>query len=117
MQYALLFYLQDEAQPECLPEQERAAFAAEMGGLTEAMRQAGILRGQQRLHMPEAATTLRVSDGKTLVVDGPFAETKESLAGFFVVECGDMDEALSWAARVPIARLGSIEIRPLRPCG
>jgi hypothetical protein len=70
-------------------------------------------RTPQRLRTADTATTVRVEDGKPLVTDGPFAETKEALAGFFLIECGDLDEALTWARKIPSARIGSVEIRPI----
>jgi hypothetical protein len=117
MQYALLLYMDDATLPELLPEAERAAFAADMAAVMEAMRRAGVFGGSQRLLPSDTATAVRVREGRALVTDGPFAETKESLAGFIVVECADLDAALAWAARVPVARSGTVEVRALRPCG
>lgn len=78
-----------------------------------AMREAGIIVNGDGLQGPETATTLRIRDGKTEVQDGPFADTKESLGGYFVIEVPDLDTALAWAARSPAATNGSVEIRPV----
>ena len=71
----------------------------------------GFARG---LEDPSAATTVRVSDGKRVLTDGPFAETKEVLTGFFLFECASLDEAIDWAAQLPTSRYGSVEVRPVR---
>jgi hypothetical protein len=117
MEYALLFYMDETVLPEKLSPAERDAFAAEMAAVREALERAGALRATQRLTTVDTATTQRVREGKVITTDGPFAETKESLAGFYLIECGDLEEALAWAARVPVARYGSVEVRPLGPCG
>jgi hypothetical protein len=80
-----------------------------------AMVQAGIVVKGDGLQGPEVATTLRVRDGKRTVQDGPFADTKEALGGYFVIEVPDLDAALSWAARAPCVHDGSVEIRPVLP--
>jgi hypothetical protein len=77
------------------------------------MREAGVYLGSGRLMAAGSATTVRVRDGETLLTDGPFAEIKEHLGGYFVLECADLDEAVRWAATVPGARVGAIEVRPL----
>jgi hypothetical protein len=112
MNFALLFYY-DESQ---FPESELPSIAAEMTAVREALTKAGAWRDAQRLCPPETAATQRVRDGKVLVTDGPFIETKECLAGFWLIDCADLDEALAWAARVPLARFGSVEVRPTRAC-
>jgi hypothetical protein len=81
--------------------------------LTEGLREAGLLVSNGALHSPGAATTVRVRDGETEITDGPFAVTKEILAGFYVLECADLDEALRHAARFPTAQFGSVEVRPI----
>jgi len=80
---------------------------------TEAMVTAGVLAGSGPLQPPASATTIRVRDGETLVTDGPFAELKEQIGGYYVLDCADLDEAMRWAATIPSARFGAIEIRPL----
>ena len=86
---------------------------AEYGAFAEECEKRGVMRGGARLMPTSAASTVRVRDGKTIVTDGPFAETKEQFGGFFQLDCKDLDEALEWAAKIPSARGGSIEVRPL----
>jgi hypothetical protein len=80
---------------------------------TEGLREAGLYVGTGQLTPVDTATTVRVRDGETEIVDGPFAVTKEYLGGYYLLNCADLDEALKLAARVPIARYGSVEVRPL----
>ena len=77
------------------------------------MAERGVLQGGERLRFTTDATTVRVRDGEVLTTDGPFAETKEQLGGYYVVDCKDLDEAIEVAARIPGARVGSIEVRPI----
>jgi hypothetical protein len=81
--------------------------------LHRSLREAGLLVGVQRLHSTESATSVRVREGEAEITDGPFAVTKEVLAGYYVLDCADLDEALKQAARVPSARYGTIEVRPV----
>jgi hypothetical protein len=83
--------------------------------LHASLREAGLLVGVQRLHSTESATSVRVRDGETEIVDGPFAVTKEVLAGYYILECADLDEALKQAARMPMAEWATIEVRPVMP--
>jgi hypothetical protein len=109
-QYMLLVY-QQEVDPDQQAERER-----EMPMFVElhrSLREAGLLVGVQRLHSVESATSVRVRDGETEITDGPFALTKEVLAGYYILECADLDEALRHAARVPAARYGTVEVRPM----
>jgi hypothetical protein len=80
---------------------------------TKAMAAAGVLVDSGPLQPPGSATTIRVRDGESLVSDGPFAELKEQIGGYYVLDCADLDEALRWAATIPAARFGAIEIRPV----
>jgi hypothetical protein len=80
---------------------------------TQAMAAAGVLVDSGPLQPPAAATTIRVRDGEPLVTDGPFAEIKEQIGGYYVLDCADLDEVLRWAATIPAARYGAIEVRPL----
>jgi hypothetical protein len=80
---------------------------------TEAMKKAGVHVGSDRLRPTASASTVRVTNGKTQVLDGPYAETKEQLGGYYMIEVADLDAALSWAARCPGAAHGTIEVRPL----
>jgi hypothetical protein len=111
-QYMLLVYEQ-EVDPAVQAEHERELpLFAEMH---RSLREAGLLVGVQRLHSPESATSVRVRDGETEITDGPFAVTKEFLAGYYILECPDLDEALRQAARLPMARWATIEVRPVMP--
>jgi hypothetical protein len=74
---------------------------------------AGVLAGGDALHHPSSSTTVRVRDEQDLLTDGPFAETKEQITGYFVLDCTDLDQAIAWARRIPGARHGAIEIRPI----
>lgn len=90
-----------------------AAMLAEYGQFGQEMGARGVLRDGARLRRTADATTVRVRDGEVLTVDGPFAETKEQIGGYYVIECGDLDEAIAVAAKIPHARTGSIEVRPI----
>jgi hypothetical protein len=83
------------------------------GAYTEAMKKAGVMVGADRLQPTTSATTVRVANGKTTVLDGPYAETKEQLGGYYIVDVPDLDAALSWAARCPGASQGAVEVRPI----
>ncbi|MEM9067809.1 MAG: YciI family protein [Myxococcota bacterium] len=114
MQYALLVY-ETRADLEVRRDHEaHAPVAAAYAAYTEALVEAGVLRGGEALELPEIATTLVAQKGGTpLVQDGPFADTKEQLGGFFIIEADNLDEALEWAARCPAASRGKVEVRPL----
>lgn len=86
---------------------------AAYGAYTEAMKKAGVMVAADRLQPVATATTVRVSNGKTAVLDGPYAETKEQLGGYYIIDVPDLDAALSWAARCPGASAGAIEVRPI----
>src|SRR5262245_26711009 len=109
MQYLLLIYSNEtgmQARSKAEIEQMMAAY----GAYAEAMKKAGIMTGGNRLQPSTAATTVRVADGKTKVLNGPYAETKEQLGGYFLIEAPDLDAALSWAARCPGASHGTVEV-------
>jgi hypothetical protein len=111
MRYALLICI-DETAP--VSSQERARRAAAFESVQDEMRFDGVLLASERLHPTDTATTVRCWDGGDVVIaDGPFAETREQIAGFFLVDCKDLDEAIEVATRVPAAWYGSIEIRPV----
>jgi len=112
MQYILLIY-GDEARFQSLTPQQIGEVVSAYGAYTEALRQAGVLLASDRLRPTTTATTVRVDGGKTQVLNGPYAETKEQLGGFYLLEVPDLDAALSWAARCPGASHGSIEVRPV----
>jgi hypothetical protein len=111
--YLLLIH-QDEATLPATPE-AFAAMTTEYDAYTTAIAAQGILRGGEALEPTPAATTVRVRDGRTLITDGPFAETKEALGGFFLIECDDLDTALAAAAGIPGAKVGCVEVRPIIP--
>ena len=92
---------------------EFADMLGEFRAATAAMDEAGVLHSTGPLDSPQAARTLRLRDGRPLVTDGPFAEIKEVIGGYYVLDCASMDEALRWAATIPSARYGAIEVRPL----
>lgn len=110
-QYMLLVY-EEEADPAVQAEREQSVTPA-LVELNASLREAGLLVGVQRLRSVESATSVRVRDGETEIVDGPFAVTKEVLAGYYVLECADLDEALKQAERMPMAGWGTIEVRPV----
>jgi hypothetical protein len=112
MQYLLLIY-SNEAAMEATSEADRGKMMAAYGAYSEAMVKAGVMVGGNRLRPASAATTVRSPGGKTQVLDGPYAETKEQLGGYFLIEAPDLDAALSWAERCPGAAIGGIEVRPI----
>jgi len=114
MQYLLLIY-GNEAAMATASEADIGQMMAAYGAYTEAMVKAGVLAGGNRLRPSSAATTVRAPGGKTQVLDGPYAETKEQLGGYYVVEAPDLDAALSWAERCPGAVTGAVEVRPIWP--
>jgi hypothetical protein len=109
-EYMLLLYA-GEATPE--ERKERDAELPAWVEFTEGLRETGRFLGSGQLRPVDTATTVRVRDGETEILDGPFAVTKEYLGGYYMVNCADLDEALKVAARLPIARYGSVEVRPL----
>ena len=112
MQYLLLIYAADGAGPQ--PGDDD--FSGYINGyfeLTQEMQNNGVYEGGQALESASTATSVRVRDGQSLVSDGPFAETKEVLGGFYLLNCKDLDEALAYAAKIPTAEHGTIEVRPI----
>lgn len=112
MQYLLAIYTVESQEP-APGTDEFDAHIGEYMQLSDEMQKAGTMLDGRPLEPVATATTVRVRDGETLTTDGPFAETKEQLGGFYLVECADLDEAIAWASRIPAARFGSIEIRPI----
>jgi hypothetical protein len=112
MRYLLSIYGDETGWNDATPEQVGAIMAAydEFGRKVEA---AGVMLGGEGLQPTATATTVRVRDGETLTTDGPFAETREQLGGYYLLECKDLDEAISWAAQIPGAHDGSVEVRPV----
>lgn len=114
MRYLLMICTDESAFPaEESARQSQDAVDAEYGAWMTEMAERGILLGGERLRPTADATTVRVRNGETLTTDGPFAETKEQVGGYFLVDCKDLDQALEVAAKIPGARHGSIEVRPI----
>jgi hypothetical protein len=111
-QYMLLVY-EEEVDPAVQAEREQVTPA--LVELHASLREAGLLVGVQRLYSTESATSVRVREGETEIVDGPFAVTKEVLAGYYILDCGDLDEAIKQAERMPMAPWATIEVRPVMP--
>lgn len=112
MRYMMLIYSQET---ETTPEAGRQVSDAHHALMAEAARR-GVLCAADPLECSETATTVRIHNGKTLVTDGPYAETKEQLAGYYILDCRDLDDALEWAARIPTAckgGVGCVEVRPI----
>jgi hypothetical protein len=115
MHYAIIVY---ETEADFAARTDPAQAPAYMGAYfaySQALDQAGVSVGGAGLLPPSTATTVRVRDGQRRVQDGPFAETKEQLGGFFVIDVPDLDSALEWAARCPAAKLAAVEVRPVLP--
>jgi hypothetical protein len=112
MQYLLLIY-RNEAKLVNMTPADRQKVSAEYGAYTQSIIQSGNFKAGDGLQPTTTATTVRVREGKTLTTDGPFAETREQLGGYYLVEAKDLDTAIALAARIPDAREGSIEVRPV----
>jgi hypothetical protein len=112
MKYLLLIYGSEANMPKRSPE-EMSATIKEYVAVSESLQARGQLLAAERLQPASTATTVRVKDQKTLTTDGPFAETKEQLGGFYFIEAKDLDEAIAVAAKLPAARTGSVEVRPI----
>lgn len=112
MRYLLIIY-NSEQEHDAMPEAEREADYNNHYAYSRELADSGAMRGGEALLPTASATTVRVRDGKTMTTHGPFAETKEQLSGFYMVECDNLDQAIAWASKVPTAKYGSIEIRPL----
>ena len=112
MQYLLLIYSVEGTWNKMTEAQQKEGTAA-FTAYTEALRKAGALVGSNRLRDSADATTVTVANGKTQVTDGPFAETKEQLGGYYLIEANDLDAAISWAAKCPGAAFGKVEVRPV----
>ena len=112
MKYALTIHV-DEAQREAASEEDLNATSQAYGVLTQEMEQKGVMVAGEGLYPTPTATTVRVRDGERKVTDGPFAETKEQLGGFYVIDVKNLDEAIDWAAKIPGAQQGSVEVRPV----
>ena len=114
MQYVLMIY-GDEAGMGKASKADTDKMMAAYGAYSEAMKTAGVIRGRERLRPSSDAASVRVKDGKSKVLNGPYAETKEQLGGYFIIDVPDLDAAISWAARCPGASAGTVEVRPTWP--
>jgi hypothetical protein len=112
MKYAFTIY-RDESEMETATPEQMQEMSRAYRDVTEEMQQKGVLLAGDGLYPTATATTIRVRDGHRDVTDGPFAETKEQLGGFYVLDCRDLDEAIEWAAKIPGSQIGSVEIRPV----
>ncbi len=112
MKYMLIIFADEKAYASLSPEDAKRGYQAYMAYI-EALKEAGAHIASDRLQPTSAATTVRTVNGKTQVLNGPYAETKEQLGGYFIIDAPDLDAALAWAARCPGAQYGAIEVRPL----
>src|SRR5260370_42690691 len=112
MQYLLTIYAEEAGWSRMTKAEQEQGMAA-YKAYTEALTKAGALKGSNRLQPTSAATTVRVANGKSKVLDGPFVETKEQMGGYFLIDVPDLDAAISWAARCPGASHGVVEVRPV----
>ena len=112
MRYLLTIYDDESTWNDVTPEQSAQVMEA-YGAFGEAAQAAGVLLGGEGLQPTSTATTVRVRDGEALTTDGPFAETREQLGGYYLLDCKDLDDAISWAAKIPGAQNGSVEVRPV----
>ena len=113
MQYLLMIY-NNEAGLLAAPKDKAAQMSAAYVAYSEAMAKAGVVLGGNRLRPTSEATTVRVKDGKTEVLDGPYADTKEQLGGYYLLDVDNLDTAIEWAHKCPAATYGSVELRPIQ---
>ena len=111
MKYLLLMYANESTAPKT-PEEYQVA-SQTWNAFSQEILAAGVVLSNSGLSPVATATTIRVRDSKSLITDGPFAETHEQLGGYYLLECKDLDEAIGWAEKIPTAKYGSIEVRPL----
>ena len=112
MKYLLAIYGDESLWTDASPEDVQRIMEA-YGAFGQAAQDAGVMRGGEGLQPTSTATTVRVRNDETITTDGPFAETREQLGGYYLLDCKDLDEAIGWAARIPDARTGSVEVRPV----
>jgi hypothetical protein len=112
MKYVLLTYGDEQAAAN-VPQEAVEAFMAQYAAYTRDIQESGARQAGEALQPTPSATTVRVREGERLTTHGPFAETKEQLGGFFLIECDNLDEAIEWAARCPSSWFGSVEVRPV----
>ena len=116
MQYLLMLYSDDTQWEKMSPEQQLQGVAA-YGAYTKALQEADVFRGSNRLRPATTATTIAATNGKTQVLDGPFADSKEQLGGYYLIEAPDLDAALTWAGRCPGVHHGTVEVRAIWDMG
>ncbi len=112
MQYLLLLYVQEAGWSKLTPAQQEQGVGA-YKAYTEALTKAGVLKGVNRLQGSSSATTVRLNNGKSQVLNGPYADSKEQVGGYYLIDVPNLDAAISWAARCPTADHGVVEVRPL----
>lgn len=112
MRYLLMIFANEADEMNMSPE-DMGQLMAEYGRFSEEVETAGVHRGGERLRPTSDATTVRVRDGQTSTTDGPFAETKEAFGGYYMIDVPNLDEAIAWAAKIPSAKYGTVEIRPI----
>jgi hypothetical protein len=112
MQYLLMIYSKEGAWEKMTPAEQQQGMAA-YSAFTEALKKSGVFAGSNRLRPASAATTVRIANGKSQVLDGPYTDTKEQLGGYYLIDVADLDAALEWAARCPGASHGIVEVRPV----
>jgi hypothetical protein len=112
MQYLLMLYAEETGWSKLTKAQQEQGVAA-YAAYTEALKKAGVWKGSNRLQPISAATTVRVTNGKSQVLDGPYVESKEQIGGYYLIDVPDLDSAISWAARCPGASHGVVEVRPI----
>ena len=113
MKYILMDYVNEEGWPQ-LTKEEKQYWLGTYRAYMEAMNKAGVLKDSRGLEPTSAATTVRIKEGKTQVLDGPYADSKEQLGGYHLIEVDNLDAAIGWAARSPTALHGIVEVRPVR---
>ncbi|HWY20640.1 MAG TPA: YciI family protein [Candidatus Acidoferrum sp.] len=116
MKYLLMAYVNEADWPRMTKADQEQGIAA-YGAFMEAMKKAGVITGSNRLQPSSAATTVRLTNGKSQVLDGPYADSKEQLGGYFLIDVADLDAAISWAARCPATGHGAVEVRPVWDMG
>jgi hypothetical protein len=116
MEYLLALYADEAGWSNLTPSEQKQGVAA-YTAYTEALAAAGVLKGSNRLQPIAAATTVRITNGKTQVLDGPYIDSKEQLGGYYLIDVPDLDAALSWAARCPASGHGVVEVRPVWTMG
>jgi hypothetical protein len=112
MQYILMLYSEEAGWGQMTPAQQQQGMAAYQA-YTEALTNAGVLKGSNRLRPVASSTTVRMADGKPQVLDGPYVESREQLGGYYLIDVPDLDAAIGWAARCPGASHGTVEVRPI----